>query len=299
VAVELEARAAAYVKCANCGAAVDVLTRPGTVVSFPHALRGALRLPVSFLGLGLLFTLAATASELAELTEPARTAALLAWSAVAWCVGVAIVSASAEGATTLPSVPVEWPDVIRPALVATALTAPALWVPRTGRPGFALVAAGALALVPLLLRLFARQSHPLSPLGAARTLSRLGADGLLAVGCVAGVWLFARMLAALSDSPPTEVPLLWRKGLDILAALSLFLVPRLLGLLLQARGEDVGYPFVARGHVPALPGASPEQTVAYRAPEPPLRASPQAIALEETDGALVLESLAPDGSEKT
>jgi len=295
----VELRATSYVKCAACGGGLDVLTRPGTDLSFAQALRGALRLPVGLLGLGLAFALAVSASELDGLAEPLRTPALLAWSALAWSLGVAIVFATAEDAATLRSVHLPWLDVLRPALLAALLTAPVLWVPRTGWPGAALVTASALALVPLLLALFARQPGPLSPLGAVRTLSRLGGDGLLAVTCVALVWLFARMVAALSESPPTEVPPLWRKAFDMLGAVSLFLVPRILGLLVQTRGEDLGYRFQARGRVPALPGVRPEQTVAYRAPEPPPRASREALAVEETEGVLVLEGLAPTGDEET
>jgi hypothetical protein len=294
VEVELEVRATSYVKCLGCGGAVDVLTRPGTEVSFTTALRGALRLPVGLPGLFLVFVLAACASELDVLTAPVRSAALLAWSMLAWFLGVAIVFATAEAEVTLGSVQ----DILRPALLATLLTAPALFVPRTGRPGAALVAAGAVALVPLLLRLFARQPHPLSPLSAVRTLSRLGGDGFLAVTCVALVWLFSRMLAALSESPPTEVPLLWRKAFGMLAAVSLFLVPRILGLLVQTRGEDLGYPFQSRGPVPALAGVRPEQRVAYRAPDSPPRAAREAIALDETAGKLVLEGLAPTGRDE-
>lgn len=296
--MEVELQPTAYVKCGACGGRVDVLTQPGSDVSFVHALRGALFLPVGLPELLYLFALAAVASELDALRTAAGSASLLAWSAVAWVLGVALVRATAEGAATPRDVRMSlWPELLRPALVAAALTAPALLVPRTGWPGALAVAAAAAVLLPMLLAVFALEplGHALSPLRAVRTLRGLGGDGALAVLCIGLLWLFARLLSGLAESPPTEVPALWRKTLDALAALTLFLVPRVLGLLLEARGEDLAYPFKRRGEVPVLPGARPEVTVAYRPPEPPPRARPAPIVLEDTSGELALEPLAPTG----
>lgn len=293
--MEVEVHPTAYVRCGVCGEAVDVLTRPGTDVSFVRALRGALFLPVGIPGLVVLGVLTVVSSELDTLSEPSRSVGLLAWSAVAWLVGVAIVHATANGATALHGVPVQWPDLVRPALVAASLTAPALLVPRTGLAGTALTAASAPLLVPLLLGVLALLPlrEALSPLAAWRMAAQLGMDGFLAVLCVALSWLFARMLGALAESPATEVPLLWRQMMAGLAALSLFFVPRVLGLLLEARGDEVGYPFGARGRVPVLPSARPERTEAYRPPDVPMRAARAPIALEETARELELEPLAP------
>jgi hypothetical protein len=296
--VEVELQPTAYVKCGACGGRVDVLTHPGSDVSFVHALRGALILPVGLPELLYLLALAAVAGELDALQTPARSAGLLAWSVVAWLWGVALVRATAEGAATLREVRMSfWPELLRPALVAASLTAPTLLVPRTGWPGALVVTAAAVVLLPTLLAVFALEplGHALSPLRAVRTLLRLGGDGVLAMACLALLWLFARMLSGLAESPPTEVPALWSKTLDALAALALFLVPRVLGLLVEARGEDLGYPFKRRGEVPVLPGARPEVTVAYRPPEPPPRAPPAPIALDDASGEFALEPLAPTG----
>ena len=81
-----------------------------------------------------------------------------------------------------------------------------------------------------------------------------------------------------------------------LAPFSLFLVPRLLGLLLEARGEDLGYRFRLRGVVPVLPGVRPETTGMHSAVEAPPRARPEPIAVDETtSGRLELEPFAPEG----
>lgn len=293
--VEVQVHPTSYLQCGGCGGAVDVLTEPGAGVSFPGALRATWRLPVGIPGLFLLSALSACAAELDTLGGTARTAALLCWSAGAWLLGVPIALATAEGGETLRSVQVGWPRFARLVLWATLLTGPAVLVPRTGLAGAALVAAAALALVPLLLRLFAGQPRPLSPVGAVRTLEALGSDGLLAVACVAGLWLFARMVAALSETPPEEVPLLWREALAGLGAFCLFLVPRILGLLLHTRGEALGYPFQARGQVPVLAGARAETTVPWTPPPPPPRPVREAIPLEETVEPLRLEGVAPTG----
>jgi hypothetical protein len=123
--LEVEVHPTSYVKCAVCQEAAVVLTRPGTDVSFAGALRGTLRLPVGLSGLLLVYALAAAASELDGLAPPLRAVALLGWSAVAWLLGVAIVQATAEDATTLRTIRLQWPDIVRPASVATVLTAPA------------------------------------------------------------------------------------------------------------------------------------------------------------------------------
>lgn len=81
-----------------------------------------------------------------------------------------------------------------------------------------------------------------------------------------------------------------------LAPFSLFLVPRLLGLLLEARGEDLGYRFRLRGVVPVLPGIRPETTGVHRPAESPPRARPEPIAVDEKGaGRLELEPFAPEG----
>jgi len=294
--VEVELHPTAYLRCGPCGAAVDVLTRPGSDLSFPRALRAALRLPVGLPGLLLVFALAAAAAEMDALPSPVRDAALLLWSAVAWLVGVAIVRATAEGAATLRAVPASaWSDLARPALVLAALTAPALGVPRTGWAGLALVALPAPLLVPMVLGVVALHPLPdaLSPVQAVRRLRRLGADAALAVGCILALWLFARMLGGLAEAPPTEVPALWTKTLGALGAFTLFLVPQVLGLLVEARGEDLGYPFRTPRAVPVLPGARAEVRVPFQSPEPPRRAPRAPIAVEETSGRLELEPLAP------
>jgi B-box zinc finger len=293
VEVELEVWPASYVKCGPCGGAVHLLTRPGSDASFVVGLRQALLLPVGLWGLVLLSGLAAAASELDTLAPPVREATLLVWGLCAWLLGVAIVRATAEGATRLQKAPQKaWLDVLRPALLCALLTAPALLVPRTGVPGALLVLAAAPLLVPLLLLVLAGRPwrEALSPREAIRTLRDLGSDGVLAVSVSAGVWLFSRMLAGFAESPPEEVPLLWMKVLDVLGAFSLFLVPHVLGLLLEARGETLGYRFSARAEVPLLPGVRPETTVAYHAPEAPRRAPSAPISVdEETEGKLDLE----------
>jgi hypothetical protein len=292
VEVELEVWPACYVKCRPCDGAVQLLTRPGSDVSFAVGLRKALLLPVGLWGLLLLLGLAALASELDALSTPAREATLLVWSICAWLLGVAIFRAAAEGATHLHEVRFKaWPELLRPALLCALLTAPALLVPRSGLAGALLVAAAAPLLVPLLL--FVLAGHPgrqaFSPLEGARTMRALGRDGGLAVLVTLGVWLFSRTLAGLAQSPADEVPMLWRKVLDTLAAFSVFLVPRALGLLVEARGESLAYPFQARGEVPLLPGVRPETTVAYRPPEIPPRVQAAPIAVEATSGKLDLE----------
>ncbi len=299
--MEVELHPTAYLKCGRCGGTVDVLTRPGSEVTFARALRGALFLPVGLAGLLLVLALAAAASELDVLTAPARGFALLGWSLVAWLVGVAILRATAEGGTTLRGVSASlWTELLRPALLAATLTVPAVLVPRTGWRGAILLALAAPVLVSMLLGVFALAplQEALGPLGAARRLWRLGTDGALAVGCIAGLWLFARMLGGLAEAPATEVPPLWAKTLGALGALSLFLVPRVLGLLVEARGEALGYRFHRRGVVPVLPGARAEQRVGYQPPPPPPRASTQPIALDDAPGLLELESLTPTGRSK-
>jgi hypothetical protein len=294
--VEVEVHLTAYVRCAACGGRVDVLTRPGSDVSFFQALRGVLLLPVGLPGLFVLLLLALVSSELDVLLSPGREFALLCWSAVAWLVGVAVVHATADGATTLRGVPVHTGELLRPALLATVLTAPALLLPRTGLAAAALVVASVPLLVPVLLCLLAQKPlrEALSPRTLTRVASRLGADGLLLMASVAVVWLFARALGALAESPPSDVPALWRMTLGLLGALSLFLVPRFLGLLLEARGEVVDYPFRSRGRVPLLPGARAE---AYRAPETAPRAPREAIPLEGKAQVLELEPLSPTREE--
>jgi hypothetical protein len=294
VEVELEVWPASYVKCGPCGGPVQLLSRPGSDVSFVVGLRRALLLPVGLFGLVLLYGLAALASELDTLAPPAREATLLVWSVFAWLVGVAIVRATAEGAAQLRDARLEaWLDGLRTALLCALLTAPALLVPRTGLPGALLVLAAAPLLVPLLLLVLAGRPWPqaFSPREAVRTMRALGRDGVLAVLVAVGVWLFSRMLAGFAESPPEEVPLLWRKVVDALAAFSLFLVAHVLGLLVESRGEALGYPFSARGEVPLLPGVRPETTLAHRPPEIPRRAPTVPITLEEetTPGKLDLE----------
>lgn len=213
---------------------------------------------------------------------------------------MAILRATADGAATLAGVPADpWKDLLRPALLAAVLTAPALLLTPSGTEGTLAVLAGAVVLTPLLLGAVSGDGpwRALSPWRAVRTLRRLGGDGALATLLVGAVWLFARMLAGLVDAPPDVVPPLWRAVLGTVAPLSLFLVPRVLGLLLEARGEEVGYRFRVRGVVPVLPGARPERSQAHRAPDPPSRPPPAPIALEETASArsLELEPLTPEG----
>lgn len=292
VEVELEVWPASYVKCGVCGGAVQRLSRPGSDVSFPLGLRRALPLPVGWWGLLILSGLALLASELDALSSPAREATLLLWSVCAWLLGAAIVRATAEGATRLGDVRLEgWPELLRPALLLALVTAPALLVPRSGLAGALLAVAAAPLLVPLLLLILAGRpwQQALSPLEAARTMRALGGDGALLVLATAGVWLFSRMLAGLAESPADEVPALWRRVVAFLAAFSLFLVPHVLGLLVEARGEALAYPFTARGEVPLLASARPERTVALRPPEPPPRKPAEPIAVEETSGKLDLE----------
>jgi hypothetical protein len=280
--VEVEIHFTAYVRCAACGGRVDVLTRPGSDASFFQALRGVLLLPVGLPGLFVVLLLALVSAELDVLVSPWRELALLCWSAVAWLVGVAVVHATAHGATTLRGVPVHFTELLRPALVTTVLTAPALFLPRTGLAGAALVVASVPLLVPVVLCLLAQKPlrEVLSPRTVLGVSLDLGRDILLLMACIAVVWLFARALGALAESPPEDIPLLWRKTLGLLGALSLFLVPRLLGLLLEARGEELGYPFRSRGHIPVLPGARPEAMEAYRAPDAPPRAPREPITLD-------------------
>ena len=290
-----------YLRCGPCGSSVDVLTRPGTDITFPQALRRALLLPLGLGGLFVVFTLAATASEFDRLPSPGREGALLVWSVAAWLVGVAIVRATAEGATTLRGVTVSpWPELLRPALLAAACTAPALAVPRTGPAGAGLLALSTPVLVAMLLGVIALRPLPeaLSPVEAAKLVRRLGSDGVLAAACVLGLWLFARMLGGLGEAPASEVPPLWTKMLCAFGAGSLFLVPHVLGLLLQTRGEEVGYAFRTPRAVPVLAAARAEVRVPYQPPDAPRRARPAPIALEEASGRLELTPLSPDGTDK-
>jgi hypothetical protein len=295
----------AYVACGVCTGPVDLLTRPGSDVSFPHALRGALWLPVGLPGLLLLLALAVVASELDSLAEPTRSLSLLAWSIAAWTAGMALIRSTADGAATLADVPAApWRDLVGPAIAAAVLTAPALLVPRSGLSGAATVAAGALVLTPLLLAVAGRPSgEALLNRRALRGLWALKADGALSVACIASVWLFAWMLGGLAASPRSElqgaapVPPLWGKSLAALGALTLFLVPRVLGLLIGARGDDFAYRFRIRGAVPVLPEARPEKVRAYRRPEPPPRIRPQPIAVDDSAaGRLELEPFAGPGA---
>ncbi len=287
--MEVELHPTAYLRCAACSGTVAVLTHPGSDVTFAHALRGALLLPVGLAGLLVVFALAALASELDVLSAPARGAALVGWSVLGWLVGVAIIRATAEGATTLHGVSASFlSELALPALAAAALTAPAVWVPRTGWTGAFLVVLASPVLVSLLLGVVALVPlrEALGPLEAIRRLRRLGADGALAVACVAGLWLFARMLGGLAEAPASEVPALWAKTLGALGALSLFLVPRVLGLLVEARGEALGYPFHHRAAIPVLPGARAERKVAYQPPPEARRPHAQPIALDDAPGPL-------------
>ncbi len=297
--VEVELRPTAYVRCGPCGAAVEVLTRPGSDVSFARALRGALRLAVGLPGLLLVFALAAAAAELDRQSSPLREGALLLWSAAAWLVGVAIVRTTAEGQVTLQGAPANaWPELVRPALLLAALTAPALAVPRTGFLGAGLVVLATPLLVPLALGVLSLRPlrEALSPAAAIRRLRELGQDGARAVACVLAVWLFARMLGGLAEAPPTEVPGLWTKTLGALGAFSLFLVPRVLGLLVETRGEALDYPFRTARAVPVLPGARAEVRVPYQPPAARPRARPEPISLEETSAE---EPFAPRGPKGT
>jgi hypothetical protein len=299
IEVEVDVGATSYVRCGLCDGRVDVLMRPGSDVSFARALSRTLRLPLSLPGLVVLYGLSVVASELDALAPPGRWPALLLWSVAAWLVGVAIVRAAAEGASGPSDVQHSpWPNFIRPALLAALLTAPTLLVPRTGWPGALLVAAAAPLLVPMLLAVFAGVplAQAVNPTRATRTLLGLGRDGGLAVVATCFLWLFARMLAGAAEVPATEVPTLWLRVADVVAAFSLFLVPHVLGLLVEARGEDMGYPFRARGEVTALPHARPEASTPYRPPEAPVRPRPGPIALEETADVLELEPLAPGPS---
>jgi hypothetical protein len=300
--VEVERLPTTYLRCRPCGGAVELLTRPGAEVSFPRALRGALLLPVGLPGLLLLLLLAVVAAQLTALDDPARTAALLGWSVAAWTVGVAIVRATADGAATLAGVPAEpWKDLLRPALAAAVVTTPAVFLPRTGFPEALLVLGGAILLTPLLLGVLSSEGafRALSPVRAVRMLHRLGADGALAALCIGAVWLFAWTLVGTANAPRGEIPPLWHAGPATLAPLSLFFVPRVIGLLLEARGEDLGYRFRVRGAVPVLPGVRPEVTRVHRPPEAPPRARPEPIAVDETaSGRLELEPFAPGGGER-
>ncbi|HMK72542.1 MAG TPA: hypothetical protein VK454_04340 [Myxococcaceae bacterium] len=262
-AVEVQvAPLTSYVRCGPCGGQVEVLTRPGSEVSFTRLLREPTRLPLTLPRLLAVVALAVAAGLLDTASEPMRRALLLVWSVVAWLLGVFIFRACAED--RVQAEPLS--ELLQPALGAAALTAPALLVPRSGLFGAALVCAGSLVLTPLLAGVLSRSSPraALFPVQAAKELLLLGRDGALAVVLTTGIWLFAWMLGALRTAAGHDLP-----PAGMLAALSLFLVPWVLGLLAQARGEELGYRFRERGRVPALRGVRPERTEAYRPPEPP------------------------------
>lgn len=266
-----------------------MLTRPGSEVSFPRLLREPTRLPVTLPRLLLLAVLVVAAGLLDTAREPVRSVLLLAWSVAAWLLGVVIFRACAEDRVQAEPLP----GLLRPALGAAVLTSPALLVPRSGLGGASLVCAGALVVTPVLAGVLSRSSPrgALSPVRAARELVRLGRDGALAVVCATGIWLFAWMLGALRTAAGHDVP-----PAGMLAALSLFFVPWVLGLLVQARGEELGYQFRERGRVPALPGVRPERMEAFRPPEPPPRPAREPIEVGERTAPMEIRPFAEGGS---
>jgi hypothetical protein len=278
-----------FVRCGPCGGRVEVLTRPGSELSFTLLLREPLRLRVTVPELVLLLGLAVVAGLLDTASEPLRGALLLTWSLLAWVLGVVIFRASAED--RVQTEPVS--GLLLPALGAALLTSPALLVPSTGFRGVALVCGGGVVLAPLLVGALSTSSPraALSPLRAIHRLALLGRDGALAVLCVTGVWLFAWTLGVLRTASGHDVP-----PAGMLAGVSLFLVPRILGLLAQARGEELGYPFRVRGSVPVLPGVRPERTEAFRPPEPTPRSPREPIEIGGEPRPLEIHPFAEDGS---
>lgn len=278
-----------FVRCGPCGGRVDALTRPGSEASFTRLLREPTRLPLTLPRLLLLAALAVAAGLVDTAWEPVRSLLLLGWSIGAWLLGVVLFRASAEDGVQAEPLA----GLLLPALGAAALTSPALLVPRSGLRGAALVCVGALVVTPLLAAVLGRSSPraALSPVRAARELFVLGRDGALAVLCTTGTWLFAWMLGALRTAAGHDVP-----PAGMLAALSLFFVPWVLGLLMQARGEELGYPFRVRGRVPVLPGVRPERSEAYRRPEPPPGPAPEPIDIGGEPRPLEIRPFAEDGS---
>jgi tetratricopeptide (TPR) repeat protein len=168
----------------------------------------------------------------------------------------------------------DWSQVLGDPILWLIVLAGAAWL-----PGVLLLAAGGQSVLTML-----------NPLAVIATVRRLGRDYLLTLGALAGLsvaLLLGRLVAA--GIHGLELPLLSRWAAELVTCIVPFIMARVLGLLLYARGDALGYGLPSEYLEPILGDTRP------RVEAPPLRASPPVPEEAEAPAALpssITETLA-------